>query len=184
MGKFTLKLVSGLLFIFLVNSAFSISLEKCALKANKGSQIDYDMIALDNKGKEVYTSAGNVFILNDKYKMIIPEELLVIDNGTKRYIYKEQDDEIIIAPVNKDDSDIMENPFAVLRHKNNKTSNYQVEVINGSTPDLPKQIILKSSNGAKYVIAIKKFKELTNLNDKLFEFDVKNYPNAIVTRLD
>ena len=184
MGKFTLNLVSVLVFIFLVNSAFSQSLEKFALKANKGSQIDFDFIAFDNKGKEVFSSAGNVFILNDKYKMIIPEELLVIDDGAKRYIYKEQDDEIIIAPVNKDDSDIMENPFAVLRHKNNKSSNYQVEVVNGSTPDLPKQIILKSSNGAKYVIAIKKFKELTNLNDKLFEFDVKNYPNAIVTRLD
>ncbi len=184
MGNFMMRLINILVFIFLVNTAFSQSLEKFALRANKGSQIDFDFIAFDNKGKEVYSSAGNVFILNDKYKMIIPDDLIVIDNGTKRYIYKEQDEEIIIAPVNKDESDIMENPFAVLRYKNNKAGNYQIDVVPGVTADMPKQIVLKSVSGAKYVILIKKFKDLNTLSEKIFEFNVNDYPNAIVTNLD
>lgn len=162
---------------------YAQSLNTFANKANKGSEIEFEFEALDNKGNSIYSNSGVVYIFNDKYKMLIPDELMVIDNGVRRFIYKVQDDEIIIAPVNKEETDIMENPFAVLRYKKDKIGNYTIDV-KAKKEDIPNQIILKANNGAKYIISIKKFKEFTNINDKFFEYNIKDYPNAIVTNLD
>ena len=167
-----------------INICNAQSLNSFADIANNGSEIIFEFKALDNKNVEVYRNEGTIIIYNDNYRMLISNDLLVIDNGIKRFIYKEQDDEIIIAPVNKNEEDIMENPFAILRYKKSRVGNYNIEAKFGADKSIPQKIILKADNGAEYIITIKKFKDLKDISSKLFEYNLSEYPDAIVTNLD
>lgn len=166
-------------------------LERFALRANAGSEIEFVFSATDNKGKEIYNESGSTIIHGNKYKLEIPNELLVVNDGTTRWIYKGQDDEMVIAANNPQDEDILENPFVILKGGNGGVlKNYTVSVINrvagaggSDLQGVPDKIILTAKGGAKYTIKITGFKSIANPLGILFELDVKKYPNAIVTDL-
>lgn len=161
-----------------------------AARANAGSEIAFDFAATDNKGKEIYRETGKTTLSGNKYRMEVPGDLLVVNNGTIRWIYKPQEEEIVIAPNNPAGDDVLENPFAVLNvGGNGKVKNYSVLVVErkGSVPKelqgVPAKIILTATGGAKYTISITGFKSLSGLPDSLFEVDPKKYPDALITDL-
>lgn len=161
-----------------------------ALRANAGSEISFVFSATDNKGKEIYKDSGKSVIYGNKYRMEIPGDLLVVNNGVTRWIYKPGEEEIVIASNNPGEEDVLENPFAVLRAGNNgKIKNYTVAVTprgTGGAKELqgvPDKIVLTATGGARYTIRITGFKSLPDIPGAWFELDTKKYPEAVVTDL-
>lgn len=186
------------LFIFFVLSFCGIDsgfaqnkeLEGFAVKANAGSEIAFQFSATDNKGEIIYNETGKTLIQGNKYRLEVPDNLLLVNNGITRWIYKEQDDELVIAANNPNEEDVLENPFAILKSNGKQVKNYTVSIVNRAAglggaqmQGVPDKIILTASGGAKYTIKITGFKSVYNLSGSMFELDVKRYPNAVVTDL-
>ena len=118
------------------------------------------------------------------------DDLLVVNNGVTRWIYKPGEEEIVIASNNPGEEDVLENPFAVLRAGNNgKIKNYTVSVIPrgaGASKELQQvleRIVLTAVGGARYTIRITGFRPLPDIPGAWFELDTKKYPEAVVTDL-
>lgn len=165
-------------------------LEGFARKANAGSEIAFQFSATDNKGKEIYNETGKTLIQGNKYRLEVPDNLLIVNNGSTRWIYKEQDDELVIAANNPNEEDILENPFAILQSNGKQIKNYGVSIVKRAAgaggaqmQGVPDKIILTAKGGAKYTIKITGFKGVPNLSGAIFELDAKKYPKAIVTDL-
>ncbi len=192
-GRLCFFLLATVLFTGRINGqGVNNDLNAFALRANAGSEISFVFSATDNKGKEVYNDSGKSIIYGNKYTMEIPGDLLVVNNGLVRWIYKINDEEIVIADNNPEEEDVLENPFAVLRTgRRGKLKNYTVSVVGrgsgapGELKDIPDKIILTATGGAKYTIKITGFKSLPDINEKaaLFELDTSRYPRAIITDL-
>ena len=74
------KIYIILLLMLGINICNAQSLNSFADIANNGSEIIFEFKALDNKNVEVYRNEGTIIIYNDNYRMLIPNDLLVIDN--------------------------------------------------------------------------------------------------------
>lgn len=191
MRVFTCVLLSSLLIGKAQGQGKNTALTDFAARANAGSEISFVFSATDNKAQEIYRESGKTIVYGNKYRMDVPDNLLVVSNGTSRWIYKPQEEELVIAANNPGEEDIMENPFAILNVKNGGTvKNYTVSVISRATgtggkelQGVPDKIILTAKGGAKYTIAITGFKQIATPPATTFELDVKKYPNAIVTDL-
>ncbi|MEG0890979.1 MAG: hypothetical protein RSF01_03760 [Bacteroidales bacterium] len=162
-----------------------------AKRANNGSEIIFTFSATNSKGKEIYKEAGIIKIYGNKYKLDIPDNLLILNNGVTRWIYKIEEEELVIAANNPQEEDILENPFIILRAGSSKIiSNYTISVVkrvaekeDSNIQGVPDKIILAAKDGSKYIIKITEFNNISNLSGAQFEFDVKKYPNAMVTDL-
>lgn len=159
-------------------------------RANAGSEISFVFSATDNKGKEIYRETGKATLSGNKYRMDVPGDLLVVNNGFTRWIYKPAEEELVIASNNPSEDDVLENPFAVLNTASNgKLKNYTVSVVKRTgtvgkeLQGVPDKIILTAIAGAKYTIRITGFKLLTGLPDTFFELDPKKYAGVIITDL-
>ncbi len=165
-------------------------LKSFAKVANNGSEIGFTFTAVDKDGKLLYESEGITLVYNEMFSVNIPDEFLIIDNKVNRWLYKINDEEIIVTDASVEDASIADNPFAFLRGETlDKIKNYDIEVVGraGNVPptlqSVPSKIVLISALGIKYTIEILSFKESTQLSDSNFVLDPAKYPNAIVVEM-
>ena len=158
--------------------------------ANKGSEIGFLFTAIDKNGSMLYNSQGTTLVYNEMFSLQVPDELLVVDNKVNRWLYKINNEEIIVMDATLQEASIADNPFAFLRSENIESiKNYTVEVEErtGTTlPSLksvPQKIILTSLAGIKYIIEINSFKESPQLSSYSFVLDLSRYPDAYVVEM-
>ncbi len=167
------------------------SLKLFADKANSGSKMAFEFIAIDAKGELALNTKGSVTIFNNMYRMEIPGEILAIDNGVKRWFYNISAQEIVVTNVDPQNQNIAENPFLILREKNlNDIKGYKVKLVarenlTKKSPllNIPQYITLTSETGAEYKIIIIDFKEVEGITLSNFVLNPDIFPDVIVTEL-
>jgi Outer membrane lipoprotein carrier protein LolA. len=188
-------------------------LQSASETIKNGSKLGFSFEATDAKGKKVYEESGNIQISGNKYYMDISDELIIKCDGTSKWIYNMQTDEVIISNASYDSSDIAENPFILFGIS--AKSKFQIdntikqisinnEKVNEITL-IPKDkktykaiyIAFKKIGSKKYYpVQIKVVSanntvykanvnsfEETKIESNLFTFNTSKYPNAIITDL-
>lgn len=185
-------------------------LEAVSAAIKAGSITKFTFTATDAKGKQVYNESGSIWIFGNKFRLEMPDELMVVSDGVTRWIYKMQSEEIIVSESDPENTDIMENPFAIfdvagkgytilpavqagyrqgktvkiiiLKAKDAVTNYRQIHIaVEGN--NIPAELVFNSTNGAKYTVQVNRFSKAENLAAQTFAFSVRQYPNAVVTDL-
>ncbi len=158
--------------------------------ANKGSEIGFLFTAIDKNGSILYNNQGTTLVYNEMFSLEVPDELIVVDNKVNRWLYKINDEEIIVMDATLQEASIADNPFAFLRAENLESiKNYTIEVEDRTSTTLPslksvpQKITLTSLAGIKYIIEINSFKEAPQLSSYSFVLDVAKYPDAFVVEM-
>ena len=173
--------------------------------------IGFDFFAMDGKGEKIYEERGTVSVRGDKFRMEIPDDLLVVSDGTVKWIYKPGAEELIIAENNTEEPDVLENPFSILEQaarfynvtvgtgvktlggKSVKTvtltpreakNNYnRIDIFLEKDKNIPVRIEFFSIDGSRYTASILSFEPLTDTSGALFVLDPSKYPDAVITDL-
>lgn len=176
-----------------------------------GTVIGFDFSATDGKGKKIYEERGTVSVWGDKFRMEIPDDLIVVSDGVVKWIYKPGEEELIIAENNTKEQDVLENPFSILEQTDrfyNVTVGTEVKIIGGKgvkkvtlipreaennyvridiliekDKNIPVRIEFLSIDGSQYTASIRSFRPLTDKSPVLFRLDPEKYPDAVVTDL-
>lgn len=185
---FIMAIITSYTFAFANNSIDK--LKSFANVANKGSEIGFLFTAIDKNGSMLYNSQGTTLVYNEMFSLDVPDELLIVDNKVNRWLYKINDEEIIVMDATLQEASIADNPFAFLRSENLESiKNYTIEVKDRtgktlpSLKSVPQKIILTSLAGIKYIIEINSFKESPQLSSYNFVLDVAKYPNTFVVEM-
>lgn len=165
-------------------------LKSFATIANRGSEIGFLFTAIDRDGSMLYSSEGSTLVYDEMFNMEIPDELIIVDNKVSRWLYKIDNEEIIVMDAASNEASIADNPFAFLRADSLESiENYKIEVVNRASntssalKSVPQKIILTSLAGIKYIIEINSFKESPQLSSHSFVLDVAKYPDAFVVEM-
>lgn len=157
------------------------------MAAETGYAIEFIFSAQDENGKIIYSESGSVLVCGGKYRFEIPEEVLIVSDGVSQWVYNPMNEEIMISKseISKQLSEaVTPNDIAV------KMASLFTGEANGSGAvdiksdknNIPIELILKADD-IRYRINIESFVQKENIPQESFKFNVKNYPEAMVTDL-
>ena len=182
------------------------------IKSYTSVSIDFSIVHEDNQNVTTNTENGRIVAKNKdfrKFKITMPKSEIYCDGITK-WLYMKDIEEINIALADFDSDDMNDNPvkFFTVDRKDMKYSYKQTITENQKQLDeidfYPKDRnaaysiirlhIEKSTNhplrikyfgkdGNNYTINVNKITPNLTIDDKIFDFDVKKYPNAEVVDL-
>lgn len=141
-----------------------------------GATLSFNFSAADTKGVEQYSTDGNITTFENRYVMQTPSAD-VICNAATLWIVQKEINEIIIQNAS-DGASVMNNPFAILQ---NADKNYKVEASLPDKNNIPHKITLTAKSGAVYTITIKSYAKIPLPDVAQFDFDEKNYRDAVIT---
>ena len=125
-----------------------------------------------------YETKGTIVTLENKYCME-NTDVIVLSDGQVLCIYQKANDEVILQEAAAGAAGIA-NPFALLAGSD---TNYDIAASDADAQGIPRKIVLKAKSGTKYIIRIKDYKKLPQVDEQQFIFRAEDFPTAVVTDL-
>ena len=157
------------------------------LSAQTGYSIKFSFSVEDTKGGIVYAESGDIFVCGGKYRLEIPEELIIVCNGKTQWIYNSLNGDIVVSDSEISDRlssadspfDSMETLLSLFASSEEEGSRIDVKKDKAGKP----VEITLCSDKTVYRVKVKSLETVENMPQEKFIFNVKEYPEAIVTDL-
>ena len=157
------------------------------IAAETGYAIEFIFSAQDTNGKTIYSESGNVLVCGGKYRFEIPDEVIIVSDGVCQWMYNSMNEEIMISnsDISKHLADaVTPNDIAVklaslFTGDANKPGTVEIKC---DKNNIPVELLLKAED-VGYKINIESFVQKEDIPQESFKFNVKNYPEAVVTDL-
>ena len=157
-----------------------------AANAQQGYSFAFAFSAKDAKGVSVYDAKGDIEVSGPKFRMEIPQEMIVVSDGKTQWVYNCSNDEIIISESEFSQQlasastplEMVEKVAGLFVGAN---KGYE-KVVNKDKAGNPVEVVLKYAKGS-YVIRILGQVVKKNTPPEIFALDVRNFPEAFVTDL-
>lgn len=190
-----LALASALAFCLLMPFAASAQHSSDAMHSSgvqssellKGYSFSFSFVAKDAKGVSVYNAKGDIVVSGPKFRMEIPQELIVVSDGKTQWVYNCSNDEILIS-----ESEFSQqlasasNPLEMAEKLAGifvgANKGYEKAVVNKDKAGNPVEVVIKWAKGS-YVIRILGAVVEKNTPPEMFALDVRNFPEAVITDL-
>lgn len=185
-------------------------LAAAAAQMRAGAEIGFGFSARDAGARTVYAAEGTLHVWGDKFRMEIPEDLLVVCNGSVKWIYRPEAGELMIAEHHPQEADLLENPFSILENagrqyrlsagaagvsggkatetvvltpRESGNGYARIEIVLEKDTAVPVRIAFFSKDGAQYAAEVRSFRPLQSRGAEQFELDPSAFPDAVVTDL-
>ncbi len=178
-------LILSFLFSFAANAQHSSDISHAEVQ--KGYSFGFAFSAKDAKGASVYEAKGDIVVSGARFRMEIPQEMVVVSDGVTQWVYNCSNDEILISASEfsqltasaSSPVDLVEKLAGLFVGAN---KGYEKVVVNKDKGGNPVEVVLKYAKGS-YVIRIIGGIIEKNTPPEIFSLDIGKYPEAVVTDL-
>ena len=150
------------------------------------SVMNFIFRAADNAGKEIYNEEGTISYRDNKFRIELEDQMLVVSDGRALWVYREQSDDILIleAGLGSFDADNLESAIRKLVSVFGYAGTGDDRVdIKRDAKNRPAEVTFFSAGKSYYKVIIKSVAENVTADDKIFTFSLRDYPDAVVTDL-
>lgn len=158
-----------------------------AANAQQGYSFAFAFSAKDAKGVDVYDAKGDVVVSGARFRMEIPQEMIVVSDGKTQWVYNCSNDEILVCE--SEFSGQMETASSVAEIVEKlaglfvgANKGYEKAVVKKDKAGNPVEVVLKWAKGS-YVIRILGAVVEKKTPPEMFSLDVRNFPEAVITDL-
>ena len=153
----------------------------------KGYSFSFSFVAKDAKGGGVYDAKGDVVVSGARFRLEIPQQMIVVSDGKTQWVYNCSNDEILVSE--SEFSGQMETASSVTEIVEKvaglfvgANKGYEKAVVKKDKAGNPVEVVLKWAKGS-YVIRILGAVVETKTPPEMFSLDVRNFPEAVITDL-
>lgn len=148
--------------------------------------VSFTFTSYDKDGRVVFEEDGVVTMQQNRFRLEVEDEFMMVTDGSTLWVYKVQTDDIIIMGNSMaGSSQPLENSILNLAELfgYSQAAGNQME-IKKSADGKPSEIIFHTADDSMHRVKIKSVKVKQPLHSAdIFKLDGKDYPNAIVTDL-
>ena len=149
-------------------------------------EVSFTFTSFDKDGKVVFEEEGAVTMLQNKFRLEVEDEFIMVTDGSTLWVYKVQSDDIIIMEYSSRSADRpIENSILNLAELfgYSEASGNRMEM-KKNADGKPAEIIFHTADDSMHRVKIKSVKVRQPLqSSKTFILDSNDYPNAIITDL-
>ena len=154
-----------------------------ASNAQQGYSFSFAFSAKDAKGVSVYDAKGDIVVNGQKFRMEIPQEMLVVSDGKTQWVYNCSNDEILISESEfSQQMESVSTPLEMVAGLFVGANKGYEKIVNKDKAGNPEEIVIKYAKGS-YVVRILGQVVKKNTPPEMFTLDVRNFPEAVVTDL-